>query len=756
MKRLLKSVVRRLGFEVRRIPPPPGHAEFIDTGAAEWDLLALRSFADRAAQFSASAEQSQAIGNLYLSGILREQPALDVSRIEIGGADTQQVGIWRKQSRAKDAPFVRTAGSDWFSWAKKEAIGPKRAKWRVALIGESVARGYLYDPEFTPAAALEQMLRSHLGAAEIEVVDLAMSSLTMQPLKVLIGQSLALRPDVIVVFAGNNWHMHLRESDIPHIDGPLRKEGVPRLKSYIDSRIGHAVRQLIEQVNTLVSGRKVPVIWVVPESNLDDWHDPVSAAPLLAQQGNRQWRDLNERARQAFDRRDRVIAERLAREMVELDGGTNAVPLRMLAECSRAKGDLPGTKRYLAACRDAEGWNPSFAYTPRTSTVIQGALREAASVPGHVVVDLPEVFGRYLDDDPPNRRLFLDYCHLTAEGINLAMAAVGTRVLESLGYPSAAIEGLQSRSSSPSTGIEGRASLLAGIHNAHYFQGPELASYWCERALRFWPDSAQIMKRFVDFQTRRGDVMACKSAIDLFGSRELVTMLRGGKKRLDLALIDAMVESLAAAGIDIRDELSELRAQELSLRTGPKELTDFYYSSTMLRPSEPAWTSKAFSNNRASHCIYTSAFWETSKFVFFGEGKRPVGLKLTYRVPDRGSPGGLLRIELNGHPVAHATAAARWQTLELCVLGDCVADGLNEIVIRWPDEGDSPEGLLDRAADALLARRMPQFYRVFGEIHSLRVFDPCATATPAEAAASRATEAKTFSSSEASELAGAR
>src|SRR3974390_2462935 len=107
MKKLLKSVVRRLGFEMRRVAPPPGHAEFIDTGAAESDLLALRSFADRAAQFSASAEQSQASGNLYLSGILREQPALDVSRIEIGGADTLQVGIWRKHSRAKDAPFVR-------------------------------------------------------------------------------------------------------------------------------------------------------------------------------------------------------------------------------------------------------------------------------------------------------------------------------------------------------------------------------------------------------------------------------------------------------------------------------------------------------------------------------------------------------------------------------------------------------------------------------------------------------------------------
>ncbi len=302
----------------------------------------------------------------------------------------------------------------------------------MALVGESVARGYLYDPEFTPGAALEQMLRSYLGSAEIEVIDLAQNSITMQPLKALIGQSLALSPDVIVVFAGNNWHTQLSDSDIPYVDGTLRKQGVPGLKSYIDSLLRHAVTQLTEQVTTLMSGRGVTVIWVVPESNLDDWRDPVSTAPLLPNNGNREWRDLNQRADLAFRQGNLDLAEELALEMVDLDGGTNAVPLRVLAECCRVKGNIRGARQNLEMCRDAEGWNQCFPYSPRTSITIQKALRAASSASDLGIVDLPELFSRHLDNHPPGRRLFLDYCHLTSEGINLAMAAIGAKVMEAL------------------------------------------------------------------------------------------------------------------------------------------------------------------------------------------------------------------------------------------------------------------------------------------------------------------------------------
>jgi hypothetical protein len=425
--------------------------------------------------------------------------------------------------------------------------------------------------------------------------------------------------------------------------------------------------------------------------------------------------------------RDLVLAEKSAKKMMEIDGGTSSVPLRILAECCRSNGDLQGTRRCLELCRDAEGWDVSFSFSPRVSSSIQNALREIASAPRNFVIDLPDLFSRYLNNTLPNRRIFLDYCHLTAEGINLAMAAVASQVLASLTGENIPPQNLQSRSFSPSPNVEGKACFLAAVHNAHFYQGHDLVHYWCARALQFWPECAEIMRRVVDFQTRRVPIMACKSALELFELDKLGTLrylLRGGEQRLDLVLSEAVVKAVSAIGFDIDKEVSDLRVKEHSTRTGPKELTDFYYSSAIPGPAERAWTSRSLPTNRGSHSIYASAFWETSKFVFIGEKAQPIGLRFTYRVPTSSLSDGTVEVDVNGHRVGQAPADPTWQTLELLIEGNYVVDGTNEIVITWPDEVDSSEVQLSRAADALGARRLPYFYRVYGEIHALSVFDP--------------------------------
>lgn len=728
MKRILKSILRHFGYEITQATAPDGHIVFREPVEREHDPLRLKHFANRVAELSMSGDAAQAVRLLHLTGVMKEQAPVEISRIEVGSESTLQIGIWRRSGTDKDAPFARIQGGDAFDWANREMIAPKCSKWRVLLVGESVARGFLYDPDFTPASALEEILRSNLGTADVEVIDLAKSSMAMQPLEELIGQSLALLPDAIVIFAGNNWHLHLKDSDIPVAASLLRAEGAPGVKSFIDATTGHAVKRLVRHVNALVDGRNISLIWVIPEFNLDDWHDPVANAPLLPGCRNRQWRNLDERARAALAQGDLIQAARLAQEMVDLDGGTNAVALRILAECRRANGDVEGARHYLEMCRDAEGWDPSFAYSPRTSATIQSALRESGSLPNNKIVDLPSIFRAHLNGDLPNRRLFLDYCHLTAEGIGVAMAAVGSKVLESLTGRVVTPEKLRGKFSPPPPEVEGKACLFAGIHNAHYFQASDLTRYWCARALQYWPEGADIMTRFIDFQTRRMPMLACRSAIELHGRRELVALLRGGTKRLDLALIDAMTACLREYNMNVPQDISVLRKEEHAVGTGPKELTDFYYSSTMLTPSERAWTSKSFSTNRGTHCIYTSAFWRQSKFVFVAEKGRAVGLKCTYRVPEPPCAGAKVDIAVNGHLVAGVPAESTWQTLHVSILGEEIIDGLNKIVITWPDDHECSNPALNRAADALVAGRVPHLYLIYGEIHSLLAYDPLESA----------------------------
>src|SRR6478735_7393215 len=182
MRRFLQSLAARFGWQISRIGENE-HKFFTEPAACDYDSSILKGFANRAAAFTISSLGSQAIRNIHLSGLLRDQPVLQHLRIEVGNENTLQVGIWRKASSGKSAAFVREPHAARFEWADKQQIEAKRTKWRIAVIGESVARGYLYDPDFSPAAVLDHMLQSRFAPGDIDVVDLAKLSLSIHPLK---------------------------------------------------------------------------------------------------------------------------------------------------------------------------------------------------------------------------------------------------------------------------------------------------------------------------------------------------------------------------------------------------------------------------------------------------------------------------------------------------------------------------------------------------------------------------------------------
>jgi hypothetical protein len=726
MKRLVKRLVRALGYEIQQVARPrPAHAPV--TTAEEYELL--QKFATRTAQLIAPLDESQALRHLHLTGILRPPEYPQAGYIEPGGAHTPAIGIWKREAGARDAGFIRRLerADEGFNWAKQERIEQKRSRWRVAFLGESVARGYLYDPHFTPAAALEGMLRSALGP-EVDVVDLAKSNLDMEQLRVMIGQCLALHPDLIVVFAGNNWHQHMVDVDVPYADTLLRRGGAPAIKTFLEGRAQRAIQILGKQVNDLLQQRKgLQVIWVVPEFNLLDWADPPLVAPLLPGDANQRWLDLDEQAGRAWRDGDAATVAKLAREMVELDGGTSAVPLRLLAQCSRAAGEHDEARRYLEMCRDADGWDPSFAYSPRTTAAIQCALREIASAPGNILVDAPDLLRRHLGGELPGRRVFLDYCHLTSEGIKVVMAAVASEAIAALVGKRVQLETFVAGATSPPAKIEAKASFLAAVHNAHFYQGSEVVNYWCKRAIKLWPEGAEIMVRYLDLLTRRIPYyLTSRPARELLERDELGMadyLFRGYRPMLDLDLATAIVDSLDEVGHDVAEQYSTLRIQERSVRANGTELNDFYHSSHLARPEERAWTTGAFATNRGSHAMYASALWKASKFVFIGRRGRAVELKFTYRLPQSSAAHGAITIDIHGHRVAEAKAERTWQTIELSIPGSCVLDGINEITVSWPTAEDLSNGGLDGAADALVAHRVPRFHRIFGEVHSLKVFD---------------------------------
>ncbi len=720
MKRFLKAFVAYLGYDIRaRVRDR--YAIFEENASRDHELL--KSFAKSAAGDLGAADGRKAIREIFLAETLQDQPSVEYSRIELGDDRTLDVGIWRRQGRDANAPFTRRMDrrDEWSSWADVEKLQPKRSKWRIILLGESVARGFLYDPQFNPAMAVSAMLKAQLGSKNVDVVDLAKSNLSLYELKTCVGQSLALAPDLLVIFAGNNWRPQLTTRDIPYVQSILERDGVPGMKAFLDEARRRTVSSLVAQVSQVLNSRGTKVIWVVPEFNLADWADPPANAPQLPQQRNQQWHVLDERTTQALRKGDFSLASQLGKKMTELDGNTSAVPLRVLAECCKSAGDLEGTRQYLELSRDAEAWDPSFSLSPRISSVVQNVLREAALLPGSFVVDLPSVVSRHLGGQLPDRRIFLDYCHMTAEGINVAAAAIASEALAILANITVSQEELFSRAPSPSEQMHGKACFLAAVHNSHFYQRSEIVRYWCDQALKHWPKTSELMRRYIDYETRNLPMIACKSGLELLQLDELGTvryLASGTVRRLDLALCDAVVASLNGMGLPVGSEIDRLRIEQHSPKNGPKELTDFYYSSAVPSVSERQWTTRSFPNNRGSHSDCTAALWKNSLFLFVGRGGEDVVLKLTYRVPMT-SGDSTVTIEVNGRPVAELPAQPTWCTRDIFVAGSWVEDGVNKILVSWPTEEPVSEIVIGRIVNELTAQRLPRFGRVFGEIHTL-------------------------------------
>ena len=311
----------------------------------------LRDIAGRLAQSFDSAE-----GERILRLITQLSASPDGSSTEElkKSGDTPgklRVGIWEAKDEASGRSFVRVeTGEPWHLWANVQEIPPKGLSHRVVLIGESVARGYLYDPHFTPALALQKMMDAACGTAEIEVVDLARSDLCTNQLRELITQALHLEPDALVIFAGNNWFPLIKTDDERLLDmvSAFRNTGSWRgVKESCESFLITNTRKTLRLLGEVARERGIPVVFVLPEFNLADWRTEYDCPPLLTSEQTEAWLRAKDEAEQLLKGNDWEKAESLGERLLQLDQGTTAAGPYILAEVSQKRGDHQAARSFL-------------------------------------------------------------------------------------------------------------------------------------------------------------------------------------------------------------------------------------------------------------------------------------------------------------------------------------------------------------------------------------------------------------------------
>src|SRR5262249_36085684 len=141
----------------------------------------------------------------------------------------------------------------------------------------------------------------------------------------------------------------------------------------------------------------------------------------------------------------------------------------------------------------------------------------------------------------------------------------------------------------------------------------------------------------------------------------------------------------------------------------------FYYNSSVPSPTESRWTTSCLPTNHGSRNVYSSAFAAASKFIFFGQRDQLYRLRVTCRIPGVKSPARLV-VAVNGSSIGERIIGNQWLTIELEVPHSLPTNGLNEVVLTWPEDDDGENAQLERAAEMIAKCELPYFHRVYAEI----------------------------------------
>jgi len=632
-------------------------------------------------------------------------------------AEKIRVGIWEAVDDAQGRSFVRVeTGERWYFWANVQRIPPKGSRRRIVLVGESVARGLLYDPQFNPAMALQAMMNAACGASEIEVIDLARTDLSDKPLKKLINSALHLEPDALVIFSGNNWHPFAQATPDERLEMASALRGASSwraIKELGESVLLAKTKEILDSLGKIVRGRRIPVVFVLPEFNLVDWRTECDSPPLLNSDDTAAWLDARGEAEELLKGCQWEKAEPLGQRVMELDEGTTSAGSNILAEVSRRRGDDKAARAFLELARDASLCLP-FPASPRCFSVIQQTIRAQAAAHGVSVVDLPRKLTRYLGGKAADRSMFLDYCHLSLEGIKISMALTAETVLQRLNYTYTPWKELAQVDMKVGAKLEAEAHFLAAVHNANWGQRIDIVRHHVRTALERDRSVARIMQLFLDFHVRPVPSSLCQSFAQLcdLGSIAAVNLLfndLANKKFLNTTLVTAMVDELEEFGVPTRATLESLITKEQAVGNRGVNLVHSFYATGSY--------ARSLLDERPNFYRATA---RNTTFPFVSDKSQPLNFALTVKVPDTG-PDQTISLLVNGNPLLQIPASDHWTTKTFSAPANLLRLGLNQVEIRWPVTTWCGGKQKERIAERLEAGEPTEITPVFGLIHSFRV-----------------------------------
>lgn len=656
------------------------------------------------------------------------------------------ISIWRPEERGGETAWVRPPpGPFGDHHAAREVLRRRRgpSPRRLAFFGESAAAGYLYAPHLTPAGVLEVQLRAAGpvgGDGAWEVIDLARTDETLASLTATVEASLQLEPDLLVIYAGNNWNLLETPAVSPYppsVTGrqryalALARDGLAGPREEARRELGRRVGRSFTAVAAAARQRGIPVVLVLPEVNLADWESRQPVA-WLPGDGVGRWYGLYAEVRRRLAAGDFEAAAAGAWEMIDLDGETCPTSCRLLAEAYRGLGDEARAREAAVAEIDADAYATlCFLGAPRATTTARELLLRAAEQFGFATVDLRQVFAAAGGSPLPGRRFFLDYCHLTPEGMATAMAAVAAAVLRLAGGGGEGeVPAVAAGPPRVAPAADATAKLGAAVHTAHRLVAlgsPQerkipLLAHWLRQAVAASPGVVEAMLQLV--AARAAPCPAVLSAAQQANAASVypLTLQHGWRwDFLDADLLEAVLEVLAEIEPGLAAEAwrellarRSIGAQGIDLVEPPfylAEPLERFYPEVMSFADLPGWGLLRCPWPRTSFCLVTG-------------GGADLEAEVVLRLPALAGAGerrGRVEVAVNGLQAAALDAGERWSRHRLRLPRAALRRGLNRLSCGWPLPPPVGDAALEAARRRLELGREADLHPVFGEIFSLRV-----------------------------------
>lgn len=621
------------------------------------------------------------------------------------------VGIWLYDEASEKFILNQEVSEEWRFWNNQYAIEKyTKADKRIVFLGESSARGYFYDPEYTPSIELKHLLEKY-AQEEYEVVDLAKTDLTHERLIELIEAVVQLKPDEVILYSGNNWNASAlwNDDDIETkltILSTLKYEGLKGLERLVETYLSKQVQQFYEAIKDQLISAGIDVTIIVPDYNVFDWKNEDTSVVSIADAGeffqNKQLKQLKKwNAEKNYDEIIKLGEQFTLENVYHIEG------LNYIAKAYLTTGNVKLAEKVLRRINDISHLFPQV-YTPRIHSIVQGEM--ATNSLGIKVIQLTELIERN-NHIIADKTVFLDYCHLSRIGIQVLTTEICRYILK---QEEESIESYYEVSEQ----VESEAEFLAAIHNAHWGQSEQAIQRHLQRSIEINSDySERTFKEFIDFQHRK--LPYWMSSL----SEPYLKNLSRQKQRY-LTMHNGL--SLNIPLLRVMNDLLKNGAQDSQMGNNPflgfqrRRLLNHEYYLTSIDRKEAKYDFSGLPDKMKRYGYYRS-FQRSSFFYFNLEEVTEVLFQLVSRnrMINMGTEFSIL---LNGNLVCQGDSTVQWKNFSFEVSEKHTNKGLNMLEIVWPDNNQiDVEKELQSIEESIRKNRMPDLHYCFGEIHDLSV-----------------------------------